>query len=95
MEIEKVCVRIPAFRKDELLALAASWRGEATDNGHRAPGWDSKVIHAVAARKFGGLAGMFESHGWPERGSKMMPTVQRRIKEHYGSIDRFAEEHDE
>lgn len=93
MKIEKVCVRIPAHRKAELLALVASWRTEAAEAGHRPPGWDAKVIHEIAGRKFGGLVGLYEYHGWPERGNRMMPTVQRHIKETYGSIEQFSNEH--
>ena len=93
MEIEKVCVRIPADRKSELLELAASWRSEAAGIDHRAPGWDAQVIHRIAAKKFGGLLGLYEHHGWPERGNRMMPTVQTHIKEYYGSIEQFATVH--
>jgi hypothetical protein len=87
MTIEKVCVRIPSERKDELLAIAKQWR--ATERG---PGWDAKVIHQVARERFGGLLGMFEHHGWPERGSEMMRFVQGRVKETYGSVEAFEEE---
>jgi len=93
MEIEKVCVRIPSNRKGELLTLVASWRAQAAEAGHRTPGWDAKIIHEIAGKKFGGLLGLYEHHGWEERGNKMMPTVQRHIKERYGSIERFMEEH--
>ncbi len=88
MEILKVCVRIPADRKEELLEIASKWRAE-----EHGPGWDAKVIHSVARDKFGGLQQMFEHHGWPERGSDMMRYVQRRVKETYGSIKSFAETH--
>ena len=86
MTIEKVCVRIPAARKDELLAIAKAWRETA-----RGPGWDAKVIHQIAKDRFGGLLAMFEHHDWPERGSDMMRFVQSRVKETYGSVDVFAE----
>ena len=89
MEIEKVCVRIPANRKAELLALAKEWRSIAVEAGHRAPGWDSQLVHQIAAEEFGGLREMFEHHGWPERGRDMLPSVQRHVKETYGSIDAF------
>jgi hypothetical protein len=86
MIIEKVCVRIPAARKDELLAIAKAWRETA-----RGPGWDAKIIHQIAKDRFGGLLAMFEHHDWPERGSDMMRFVQSRVKETYGSVDVFAE----
>ena len=86
MAIEKVCVRIPAARKDELLAIAKAWRETA-----RGPGWDAKIIHQIAKDRFGGLLAMFEHHDWPERGSDMMRFVQSRVKETYGSVDVFAE----
>ena len=89
--IEKVCVRIPASRKDELLTLAKRWREteETSDMEHRAPGWDAKIIHRVARERFGGLPQMFEHHGWPERGNQMMPAVQGHVKRTYGSIEAF------
>lgn len=86
MATEKVCVRIPAARKDELLAIAKAWRETA-----RGPGWDAKIIHQIAKDRFGGLLAMFEHHDWPERGSDMMRFVQSRVKETYGSVDVFAE----
>jgi hypothetical protein len=60
------------------------------------PGGDAKIIAEVARRRFGGFAGMFEHHGWPERGSDMMRKVQTRVAETYGSVkafeDHFAKE---
>jgi hypothetical protein len=86
-EMIKVCVRIPAARKDELLVIADGMRSAQATG--RAPGWDAKLIHALAAEKFGGLAGLFEHHGWPERGTRMLPAVQRHVKATYGSIEAF------
>lgn len=57
------------------------------------PGWDAKEISRIAAQHYGGFHGMFERHGWPERGSDMMRKVQTRVKEDYGSIAAFAEKH--
>jgi hypothetical protein len=85
MTIEKVCVRIPVARKDELLAIAKRWR-----DAERGPGWDAKVIHQIAREHFGGLLEMFERHDWPERGSDMMRFVQSHVKATYGSVDAFA-----
>ena len=36
---------------------------------------------------------MFEAHEWPERGEKIMPAVQRRVVEVYGSVRSFEEAH--
>ncbi|WP_172976564.1 hypothetical protein [Roseivivax sp. THAF40] len=88
MEILKVCVRVPANKKEELLMIAKNWRAEL-----RGPGWDAKIIHEIAREKFGGLKQMFQHHGWSERGSDMMRHVQRRVKETYGSIENFADRH--
>ena len=55
------------------------------------PGGDAKIIADVANRRFGGFAGMFEQHGWPERGSDMMRKVQTRVAETYGSVKAFEE----
>jgi hypothetical protein len=57
---------------------------------NRSPGWDSQAIHEIARDRFGDLRGLFEHHNWPERGRAMMPQVQRRVVESYGSIEAFA-----
>ena len=36
---------------------------------------------------------MFAKHDWPERGSKMMQTVQRHVSETYGSVENFLNHH--
>lgn len=59
-----------------------------------APGWDAKAIRDIADRHYGGYAGLFEKHGWPERGQYMMPKVQTRVKEHYGSVATFVAKHE-
>lgn len=61
------------------------------ENGPRNPGWDSQEIKRIAEEYFGGYAPMFEYHGWPERGSKMIPAVQKRVSESYGSVEAFVE----
>ena len=86
-KVVKVCVRIPADRKEELMVFAEKLRAGNTDR--RAPGWDARLIHEIAVKHFGGLAGMFEHHGWPERGNRMLPAVQRHVKATYGSIEAF------
>ena len=58
------------------------------------PGWDSKAIARISKQYYGSLAVMFEKHDWSERGSKMMISAPRRIKEHYGSIEAFVIEHE-
>lgn len=57
--------------------------------GKRKPGWDGPMISKIANRDFGGYPGFFKSHGWSETGSQMMPKVQRRVKESYGSVENF------
>jgi hypothetical protein len=57
------------------------------------PGWDAKEISRIASQHYGSFEGMFERHGWPERGSDMMRKVQSRVKENYGSIDAFVRKH--
>lgn len=85
---DKVCVRIPSEKKEELLQIAKQWRDNV-----RSPGWDAKLIHQIARDHFGGLEKMYEHHGWPERGSDMMRQVQRHVKETYDSVDTFAEKY--
>ena len=57
------------------------------------PGWDAKEISRIASLHYGGFEGLFEQHGWPERGQDMMRKVQTRVKEQYGSIAAFVEKH--
>jgi hypothetical protein len=59
----------------------------------RLPGWDAKEISRVAVEHYGGMAGMFEKHKWPERGASMMPKVQMRVKQQYESVEKFVKEH--
>lgn len=92
-QIEKVCVRIPANRKDELLQVAKEWRGMNERSPH-APGWDAQAIHRIAREYFGGLELMFQHHAWDERGSDMMRHVQRRVKGTYGSVHAFVARYD-
>ena len=58
------------------------------------PGGDAKAISRIAMTRYGGYSGMFEHHGWAERGSDMMRKVQTRVKEQYGSIAAFVDHHD-
>jgi len=57
-------------------------------------GWDAIAIARIAKEKYGGTQKMFEAHGWPERGSRMMISQQRLVKEHYGSIEAFVQHHE-
>jgi hypothetical protein len=59
----------------------------------RLPGWDAKEISRIAVKHYGGMAGLFEKHNWPERGSKMMLKVQKHVADQYESIEKFIEEH--
>ena len=53
------------------------------------PGGDAQIIAEIAKKHFGDFTGMFEHHGWPERGSDMMRKVQTRVVETYGSVRAF------
>lgn len=88
--IIKVCVRIPMTQKEKLMEFAKELRSEHTDKG---PGWDSKAIHNIAKKNYGDLNGLFESQNWDERGKKMLPNVQRRVKNDFGTIENFVELH--
>jgi hypothetical protein len=56
-------------------------------------GGDAKAIKAVADAYYGGYRNMFEAHDWPERGEKILPSVQRRVAEAYGSVSSFQNLH--
>ncbi|MEN3749913.1 hypothetical protein TPR58_22260 [Sphingomonas sp. HF-S3] len=59
------------------------------------PGGDAKAISRIATAKYGGFAGMFEAHGWAERGREMMRKVQTRVRDHYGSVAAFVDHHEQ
>ncbi|MBX9614460.1 MAG: hypothetical protein K2X25_02580 [Caulobacteraceae bacterium] len=58
-----------------------------------AQGWDAQAIQKIANAYYGGYGNMFEAHDWPERSTKIMPAVQSRVVEAYGSIRDFEEAH--
>tara|TARA_R110000868_G_scaffold63841_5_gene192212 strand:+ start:2360 stop:2578 length:219 start_codon:yes stop_codon:yes gene_type:complete len=58
------------------------------------PGGDAKAIARIAKDHFENFTRMFEHHGWPERGQEMMPKVQTRVVETYGSVKAFEEHFD-
>ena len=89
----KVCVRVPSNRKDDLMEYAKGLREADFEFVKRAPGWDAKMIHNIARKKYGSLLGMFEKHGWSERGSDMMRFVQTRVKHTYGGVEEFVNKH--
>lgn len=59
----------------------------------RAPGWDARAINRIASERFGGLQGLFEAEGWPERGQAMLPAAGRRVAETYGTVEAFIAAH--
>lgn len=59
----------------------------------RQPGWDAQAIRDVASAQYGGMKELFEAHGWPERGSDMMPAQGRRVLQTYGSTSAFVKAH--
>lgn len=58
------------------------------------PGGDAKAISRIAKARYGSFLQMFQHHAWPERGSDMMRKVQTRVKDQYGSIAAFVEQHE-
>ena len=68
--------------------------GSAVRHG-RAPGWDARAIAETAKEKYGNFTKLFEAHNWPERGRDMMPKVQSRVKQTYGSVTAFVRHHRE
>ena len=60
---------------------------------HGKPGWDAKAISRIAKEYFGSFTGMFEAHGWEERGTYMMTSVQRHVAEDYESIANFLNQY--
>ena len=56
-------------------------------------GGDAQAIKQVANVYYGGYTNMFEAHRWPERSTKIMPAVQSRVVETYGSVRAFEDAH--
>ena len=88
--MEKICVRVPANRRDDLLAYAKTLRDEGGEAQSRHQGWDRQAVHRIADEHFGGTRGLFEAHDWPERGSDMPRQIMARVKDTYGSIEAFV-----
>ena len=40
--------------------------------------WDAKTAARIAKDHYGSFKAMFEAHGWPERGAKMMTAAPKR-----------------
>ena len=59
----------------------------------RGAGWDAKAIQRIAQDQYGGMTELFEAHGWPERGRHMLPAVQGRVADVYGTIVSFERVH--
>ena len=56
-------------------------------------GGDAQAIKRVADTYYGGYKNMFEAHHWPERGEKIIPAVQKRVVDTYGTVRAFEDEH--
>lgn len=61
---------------------------------HFEPGGGAKARSRIASAHYGGFAGMFETHGWAERGSDMARKLQTQVKVLYGSVAAFVDHHD-
>ena len=91
--MEKVCVRVPKTRREDLLKFAEKLRTEeSAKEPYRGPGWDAQAISAVVKQYFGSDKKMFEHFGWPEAGSSLMPMRGKNIKKKFGSTEAFLKE---
>ncbi|MCC6686730.1 MAG: hypothetical protein IT205_07055 [Fimbriimonadaceae bacterium] len=57
-------------------------------------GGDAKAIKRIAEAYYGSYRNMFEAHDWPERSTKILPAVQSRVVETYGSVQSFEQAHE-
>ncbi len=62
-------------------------------NPERPPGWDAQAIGDIAAKHYGDLVGLYEAHGWPERGQAMMPAQQGHVAREYRTVEAFVAAH--
>jgi 5-(carboxyamino)imidazole ribonucleotide mutase len=95
---------ILALQDKSLAQRLANWRaarsaavGESPLDEGAAPsapsGPEAEEIERIVNEAFGSYEVLFDAHGWPERGSAMVPVVQARIKEAYGSLEAFFQDY--
>lgn len=94
-EIDTVAAAKDKTRSEAIASLLLAGLAAQGGVNERPPGWDAKEIARIAVEYYRGLAAMFEAHNWPERGSRMLPCVQRRVAEEYGSVEQFIDYHSE
>jgi hypothetical protein len=69
----------------------SSWRSIRSSTAHEVWHRDAQQTggNRIAKDNCGGFKAMFEAHGWPERGPKMMTAAPKRIVAQWGSIRQF------
>jgi hypothetical protein len=92
-EIDTYAAAKDKTRSEAIASLLLAGLAAQGGVSERLPGWDAKEIARIAYEYYRGMAPMFEAHNWPERGSQMLPSVQRRVSENYGSIEQFMNFH--
>lgn len=92
-EIDTYATAKGKSRSEAIVSLLHAGLGASGGGAQRLPGWDAREIARIAYEYYRGLAAMFDAHNWPERGSQMLPVVQRRVMETYGSVEQFVEFH--
>ena len=92
-EIDTFAAAKDKTRSEAIVLLLRSGLTAKGSTNERTAGWDAKEIARIAVDYYSGMAPMFEAHDWPERGAQMLPNVQRRVGEHYGSVQKFIDHH--
>jgi hypothetical protein len=59
----------------------------------RSPGWDTRAIKRIADEFYGGYVGLNAELGWTGQGNRLMPGTNGRVKDAYGSIEKFIAAH--
>ena len=93
-EIDTFAAAKDKTRSDAIGSLLLAGLVTKGNVNERLPGWDSKEIARIAVEYYRGMAAMFEAHNWPERGARMLPSVQRKVADQYDSIQRFIDIHE-
>jgi hypothetical protein len=60
----------------------------------RKPGWDKRAVNRIAKEAYGGLQQMFDAHDWETDGKLVSQVAPSRVKETYGSVEKFEREHE-
>ena len=60
----------------------------------RPRGWDKQAVNGIAKKHYGGLAEMFDAHGWYKLDRTFGQIAPSHVKATYGSVAAFERAHE-